>query len=266
MAKKSTFTDVKSDLITLQRLLTKHFAKKLNFGDLNKAISQLNKDRNGAWGFEDIKLEFRGIDLGKNIRPNLDSEHYEKAILELRFTKMSWLPASFQRLKDPIQEYQLQLILKISDFETILAKSAWHFDKHPDKKSDNSPEATPEFHHPLYHLHFGGYELTEEEDLEHGNILIVEAPRIMHPPMDLVLAVDFVLNNFYSCHSCQPFIDLISEPDYTRIVKNSRERFWKPFAFGFASNFTIDHNFRSETQVSVNPTFAKNLLTYSEQH
>lgn len=268
MAKKPTLSDIKSDLITLQRLLKKHFEQNLpNVGEMGKVITQLSTSRSGTLYFEDVKLEFTNLDLGKTIRPLLAEDQCKKAILELRFTKMKWLSDNSHPLRDPIKEYQLQLILKISDFETLLAKCAWHFEKHPDRKADNTPEDTPEFHHPLYHLHFGGYEVTdEEEEFEYGNILIIEAPRIMHPPMDIVLAIDFVLNNFYSYHSCQPFIDLTTEPDYIRIVNNARERFWKPFAFGFASNFATNHHFGTINQVSVVPTYAKNLLTYSKKH
>ncbi|MCB9082107.1 MAG: hypothetical protein H6555_10390 [Lewinellaceae bacterium] len=268
MAKKPIFADAKSDLVTLQRLLNKHFAKNIqNAEGIEKAISQLNNRKGGALYFEDAKLEFINMDLGKDVRPVLEPEQYRLAVLEIRFTKLKWLSQTRQSLlNDPIQEFQLQLILKIRSNEKLLAKCAWHFEKHPDKKTNGTPEATPEFHHPLYHLHFGGYELIDDEDIECGNILIVEAPRLMHPPMDMVLAIDFVLNNFYSCHTCKPFLDLVSNPDYIRIVNNAKEKFWKPFAFGFASNFTTSHNFTSESQVSVVPTYAKNLITYSEKH
>ncbi|HMQ46366.1 MAG TPA: hypothetical protein PKA00_01790 [Saprospiraceae bacterium] len=264
MGKKTTFADVKGDLVTLQRLLSKYFAENiLNVQGIEKAITQLTQTRNGKLCFEDAKLEFINLNLGKDIRPILDSEQYNTTVLELRFTKLEWFSYPSQPINDPINNFELQLILKIKDTEKLLAKSAWHFEKHPDKKDDGTPEATPEFHHPLYHLHFGGYELTDDEDIEYGNIMVIEAPRIMHPPLDMVLAIDFVLNNFYSCQS---FMGLISEPDYIRIVRNARERFWKPFAFGFASNFTTNHNFRSESQVSVVSTYAKNLITYSETH
>lgn len=268
MARNRFLGEMKSDLISFQRLLKKYFEENLpNHSEIGKVISQLSTVKNGILVYEDVRLEFKNLNLGKTVRPNFDEEQCKNALLELIFTRMKCFPDDSHPHKDPIHEYQLQLVLKVSNLETLLAKCSWHFEKHPDKKPDGSPENEPEFLHPLYHLHFGGYEMTDEDKgLEFGNVLLVEAPRIMHPPMDIVLAVDFVIKNFYSCHSCQPLISLVTDPDYIRIVKNARERFWKPFAYGIASNFATNHHFGTIQNVSVNSTYARNLFTYSEQH
>lgn len=267
MAKILPTNEMKSDLIALKKLLEKHFQGNLsNVSDLEKAITQLSTSRNGSCCVQDIKLEFKNLNLGKNIRPIFEGEQVQHSMLELRFTKMRCTFRNSSRMNDPIQEYQIQLILTVRDLEKLLAKSAWHFEKHPDRKADGTPENSPEFHHPLYHLHFGGYEMTEDEEVEFGNILVLEAPRIMHPPMDIVLAVDFVLNNFYSCHACQPFINLLKDPEYFRIVEKARDRFLKPFALGLASNFATNHCFAAVNQISVDSRFSKNLVSYSEKH
>ncbi len=269
MAKSLTHTDYKNELLTLYQLLKKHFNDNLqNYHEgLNRAITKLGSERNGYMGYEDIKIEFKNIDLGKNVRPVIEKNQWRNAVLELRMTNIKWQKLDEKTpLKDPIQDYQLQLILKISDTSALLAKSAWHFEKHPDKKTDGTPDDSPEFHHPLYHLHFGGYELTNEEDFDFGKILIVEAPRIMHPPMDIIIAIDFVLTNFYSTQTCPRLVKLTTDPQYIRILSAAKERFWKPFALGFASNFIKNYNFQGINHMSVNSTYAKNLISYSKEN
>jgi hypothetical protein len=266
MAKFNFVSDMINDLRSFQRLLEKHMGGYiLNIGVLGAAINQIGSPSRASWGYELPRLEFVNLDLGKVVCPNLDEDFVKNAVLELKLN-ISCLSSIPDPIEDPIQDFGVQIIINIRDLEKVVAKSFWRFELHP-AKVKGAPANQPEFHHPLYHLHFGGHELRNDDGyLDYSNVLILDAPRIMHPPMDIVLAIDFVLNNFYSCHSCQPFIGLRSEAGYSKIVENARKRFWKPFAFGFASNFTTSHNFASEGQVSVVPTYAKNLLTYSEKH
>jgi hypothetical protein len=267
MARSNFVSDMANELRRFKKLLEDNMGGYLlNPGVLETAIAKVKDPSKPSWGYDIPRLEFVNLDLGRVVCPNLHEDFLKNAVLELKLN-ISCLSNMPDPIDDPIKDFGIQIIVKIRTLEKVIAKNAWHFEPHPAVDDNGNPSKQPEFHHPLYHLHFGGYELTNEtEGLQYGNILILEAPRIMHPPMDIVLAIDFVLNNFYSYHSCQPLINLTSEPDYIRIVKNARERFWKPFAFGLASNFATNHNFWSINQVSVNPTYAKNLLTYSEKH
>lgn len=266
MAKDNFVSDMYSELKSFHRLLERHMGGYIkNIGVLDTAINQVRNPNTKIWSYDIPRLEFVNLDLGKVVCPNLDEDFVKNAVLELKLniTCLSSIP---DPIEDPIQDFGVQIVINIRDLEKVVAKSFWRFELHP-AKVKGAPANQPEFHHPLYHLHFGGHELrNDDKNLDYSNVLILEAPRIMHPPMDIVLAIDFVLNNFYSCHSCQPFIDLRSEAGYSKIVENARKRFWKPYAFGFASNFTTSHNFASEGQLSVVSTYAKNLLTYSENH
>lgn len=267
MAKGNFVSDMVNDLKSFQRLLEKHMGGYiLNIGALGTAINQVRNPNREFWGYEVPRLEFVNLDLGEVVCPNLDEIFVKNAVLELKLniTCLSCIP---DPIEDPIQEFGIQITINIRDLEKVVARSFWRFEQHP-AKVNGVPANQPEFHHPLYHLHFGGHELNNDsQNMNSSNVLILEAPRIMHPPMDIVLAIDFILNNFYSRHSCKSFINLLEkEGTYLKIVENARRRFWKPFAFGLASNFTTNHNFLSEGQVAVVSSYAKNLLTYSEKH
>ena len=266
MAKGNFVSDMINDLRSFQRLLERHMGGYiLNIGALEAAINQVKNPNRVSWAYEVSRLEFVNLDLGKVVCPNLDEEFVKNAVLQLKL-KIACLSNIPDPIEDPIQDFGVQIIVNIRNFEKVVARNFWRFELHPAKVNGDAAKQ-PEFHHPLYHLHFGGQELNNDsQNLNNSNVLILEAPRIMHPPMDIVLAIDFVLNNFYSCHNCHPFINLRKEAGYFKIVENARKRFWRPFAFGLASNFATNHHFQTINNVSVVPTYAKNLLTYSEKH
>jgi hypothetical protein len=266
MAKGNFVSDMISDLRSFKQLLIQNMGSYItNINALDSAISQIKSPNKEFWSYNVPRLEFKELDLGKVVCPDLHEDFIRNAVLELtiKFACRSGIP---DPIEDPITDYGVQIQIKIRDLDNVVVKSFWRFELHPTKVNGKSAKQ-PEFHHPLYHLHFGGHELNNDNHtLNQSNVLILEAPRIMHPPMDIVLAIDFVLNNFYSFHECKPFIKLKNNPLYDKIVKNARERFWKPFALGFASNFATNHSFGTIREISVAPTFAKNLLTYSEKH
>jgi hypothetical protein len=121
-------------------------------------------------------------------------------------------------------------------------KSAWHMDM--DTNPDN------DFVHPLFHINFGGKELEELADT--GEILLLRSPRLMHPPLDIFLAVDFVVQNFFGRKHT-----IFQEFEYQRIMAKYRELHWKPYILAFASNY---YDFSAPPPLSINKTFSQNIL------
>lgn len=127
--------------------------------------------------------------------------------------------------------------------------SSWHLDRQEPSGS------TPSNIHPMYHLTFGGHymeDLQEEGEDKFGRALIVRAPRIMHPPMELLLGIDFIFNHFIP----KDELDLLSDPGYLDIIKELKKYFWLPFSLAIAKNycdrisinnepFTFDNSFVS---------------------
>lgn len=120
---------------------------------------------------------------------------------------------------------------------------AWHFDRHIE---GDEPSADA---HPLYHFQNGGHVMKPHNDFL-GRALLLPAPRLPFPPMDAVLAIDFVLSNFSGlCWS-----DLRDEPGYVRLLKESQEAFWKPYLKNLSSWWDVGHKDKKKI-ISLFPHF-----------
>lgn len=96
--------------------------------------------------------------------------------------------------------------------------AAWHFDRHSYNQATNAC-------HPTYHWQFGGWGLKEVSDSIEG-VLVMDTPRLFAPPMDAVLAIDFLLSHFNG----PAWQGIRSQtPGYLDIVRRSQNRLWKPF-------------------------------------
>lgn len=103
--------------------------------------------------------------------------------------------------------------------------SAWHLDRHLVQEGDGPGEAA----HPLYHFQYGGnwmISLQDDEMADYGDSLLLGPPRLAHPPMDAIMAVDFVLSNF----GLDKRRVLFSDPEYRRLVVEAQKRVWLPYA------------------------------------
>lgn len=94
------------------------------------------------------------------------------------------------------------------------------------------------FAHPRYHFQYGGWQLQQ-----HANscgfqffdgLVFLEAPRIAHPPLDGILAVDLVVSNF----GAQQWSNLRSDIRYTRLVDRAQVRCWYPYAVAASSRWS----------------------------
>ncbi len=127
--------------------------------------------------------------------------------------------------QDPFNTYAFNIKIKGKNKNNKQSKLVYaiHFDKHDGTTSHSA--------HPLYHFQFGGEKL-KEENIDHGQALFLDSPRIMHHPMDFFLGIDFILSNFF------PTIwkSMQKESVYVGIIQKYQERFIKPY---FQS--VIDH-------------------------
>ncbi|WP_225775348.1 hypothetical protein [Pseudomonas sp. Marseille-Q5115] len=119
-------------------------------------------------------------------------------------------------------------LIKLLEFSIVVTNedksylSSWHFDKH--LVSDDGGDGDPEDAHPLYHFQYGGKNLGPLGG-NHGGILIMPSPRIGHPPMDVVLAIDFVLSNFAGIH----WKGLREQPDYRTRLVEAQGKYLRPY-------------------------------------
>ncbi len=111
--------------------------------------------------------------------------------------------------------------------------SAWHLDKREESNSYN-------FSEPIFHFTFGGYKMEnkhKDSNWDYGQLLLMRTPRIMHPPLDIILGIDFVLNQYVSKEYSTLFI---SNKRYIDIVSQIKDLIWKPYAVAFAKKMHND--------------------------
>jgi hypothetical protein len=135
-------------------------------------------------------------------------------------------------LYDPISKLGVAFKIKgeyIKGEEIKKAMCSWHLDKTTSSGSS--------FHHPTYHLNFGGDHMIDEVKLNNdcfGNLLLLPNPRVIHPPMDIILSCDFVIKNFYTKSRHQK---LTQSNGYIRLIEKARKRYWESFVYALISNW-----------------------------
>jgi len=105
-----------------------------------------------------------------------------------------------------------------------IAMFAWHLDRDGgDTESDDL--------HPRYHFQHAGNVIRAQEE-QWGQTLLLDAPRFMHPPLDGLLAVDFVLGAYLS----QKYRSVcLRDTSYVNMMATAQRRAWMGFAKAVAS-------------------------------
>lgn len=101
--------------------------------------------------------------------------------------------------------------------------AAWHLDRHDVEPDDDDGE--PGDIHPRYHIQFGGREMWDKSKY-FGVGMVMSTPRLVHPPLDAILGVDFVLSNFRG--SDWHFLRK-ENSDYRDIQARAQRRLWLPY-------------------------------------
>jgi hypothetical protein len=104
---------------------------------------------------------------------------------------------------------------------------AWHLDRHL------TGGAEPAEVHPIYHFQYGGDEITGNALFNYGGALLLDPPRIAHPPLDVILGVDFVLSNYFG----QLWKSMRIDSDYSKWIESAQKRLWRPYALAARNHF-----------------------------
>jgi len=186
-----------------------------------------------CWGYTVANLVLRGTHKMRGFRPKEATDIHH--LLDVELVGVCQEQAY---VGDPFERLSVSILARAKvDQRNLLC--AWHLDRHltnvaseatcdPDLDATDDPLDACEIH-PLYHFHFGGHRLTgpiDAQSADPGDVLLLEPPRLAHPPMDAVLAVDFVLSNFYPVNRRE----LLADNTYVNLVRNAQERYWKPYA------------------------------------
>ncbi len=137
-------------------------------------------------------------------------------------------------ISNPIERLDsFNIVIKGEDINKNELISSWHLDKKIVSNKYN-------FIEPEFHFTFGGYKMEnkyENNNCDFGQLLLMRTPRIMHPPLDLILGIDFILNNYIS----KKYNDLfICNKKYIKIIQKIKELIWRPYALAFAKKMQND--------------------------
>lgn len=139
---------------------------------------------------------------------------------------------------DPLRHVSLEITLEALGSNKERLIHSWHFDRHvgDPKKAPGETEAA----HPRYHFHFGGNRMrafAAQNQLQwFPHVLLLEGPRPAHPPLDGVLAIDFLLSNFFA----SAWRRLRETTDYVQVIASAQRRLWKPYADVLPTHWNFD--------------------------
>lgn len=202
-----------------------------NIKPIHDAITELNsrKDPQNFWGYNLQKLEFFIKDVPRGTMPNnikslkiiLNVEIHEKAYPENEIEN----PIIVDSTRGVNKSYTFSIeISGLSEGKKVL--SHWHLD------FDNGK--VNEYIHPDFHLTFGGEGMKEDGEDENntfGKVLILPSPRLSHPPMDAILGIDFIIQNFVKKDISAR---ITSNSQYKMAIKASQDRLWRPYILATA--------------------------------
>lgn len=133
---------------------------------------------------------------------------------------------------DLFSDYQLDIEVKCNEGRSF----AWHLDR--ETGTDGK------YIHPLYHFHGGGKKV---EGKDAGDLLILRSPRLAHPPMDLFLAIHFVLENFLNTKTYAQQVKIFEDPQYKEIIMRAQNRLLDPYYGAIVDKDKIEGNYAPHT-------------------
>ncbi|MFA6055088.1 MAG: hypothetical protein WC769_06930 [Thermodesulfovibrionales bacterium] len=183
---------------------------------LRKAAVQCrrSKDKDKYWGYDIDRLIFY-VGAARHVTPK--GVHDIIVALDVSVKGECGEAASTD---DPLTDLTIDMTIqgRTDNNKTLIC--TWHLDRHIDVDTS----AVPKEAHPRYHFQFGGRGMKGLSDL--GDALILEPPRLAHPPLDGILAIDFVLSNFCP----DKWRQLRQNNQYVNLIIEAQQLLWRPYA------------------------------------
>ena len=184
------------------------------------------------WGYDisDLALKFR-----HNPRHLMPTDIYDLT-LQLNVSVYGKI-LDPTRINDPFTYMGISITLtgnraieRDGEVEIVDVVSSFHLDR--DKESDSEEP------HPSYHFQFGGRSMRDlkKNDEAYGQLMILDIPRINHYPMEGILAIDFVLSNFFH----KTWNKLIQNGEYLNLVAEKQDLCIKPYFHALANKWSFN--------------------------
>lgn len=141
-------------------------------------------------------------------------------------------------LKEILNGYELDLRIEGTEKNLHGHCSKHYFEWLQDvPKPKNKTDAKYRYVHPHYHFHAGGSFLKSKAP---GSLVQLSSPRLPHPPMDIILAVNFIICNFFSTQEAKfaQEMKILDDEDYQRLVSRAARRLYIPYIEEICSDVT----------------------------
>lgn len=235
MAKGNEVNSMLQDLKSLAKLLEKHKFKENGTMEITK-LEELITDVESKLGGKKKKkmvfatknegIAFHTLTTGMSANPATKNQKLD-LYLSMSFEYYS----EEAEVDDIMKHYNLNLHIKgVQKNNPSNHDFGWHQDGFEEMRLDvkRKKKRKLQFIHPYYHFHAGGTAIAGKGP---GSLMMLSSPRLPHPPMDIVLAVNFVICHFYSTHETR-FADelgIFEDEDYKQLVERAATRLYKPY-------------------------------------
>lgn len=213
----------------LQReLINKGFCEDIS--QIAAAITQVHNKNANQWGYSISDLPIFIKSPSPNSVPTID-EKKSIIYLSVSIDEKKHNDKNTNEISDLISSSNFSILIKgIKKSTSEEYYTGWHLDN--DFKRQDSEKGVY-YIHPQHHISFGGSKLKELVS-NTGNYLLLTSPRLPHPPMDIFLALDFVLQHFvlYDDHK-----ELTQSSSYCDLLKSSQMRLWRPYYTAIAKKW-----------------------------
>lgn len=209
-----------------------------NPDSLHTAANSLN-DRAGAdylsWRYHLVELGFRATTPKNSLPSSLPK------ILDV-ILDISAEGVAKNAAHDPFTKLEVNIQLKavINGNEHL---DTWHLDRHI--TNGNIPNEI----HPLYHIQRGGHRMSGLKN-NIGSTMILEPPRISHPPLDAILGIDYVLSHYLG----SKWQELREDDEYEKLINDAQLRLWSGGAWTWAKHWTQPAGISVKNSLKLSPS------------
>jgi hypothetical protein len=217
------------DLITLAELLESVGIQSYKIREASKELKDFGRTKKiylddeidySFWGYSIDSFEIPFNRIPHHMKPEGLNPVSAYISIDVIGSTQSW-----GKIVDPFKKLEFNIELAGCTPKNTNHRMCYHIDRHIES---NSTEP-----HPIYHLHFGGNRMNFNE-VEIGDIIFLDYPRVMFHPIEIILGLDFVLSNFFPDY----WNDLQRKSDYNSLINDYYKALVKPFAHTLASKWT----------------------------
>ncbi len=207
-----------SDISNLVKLLKQYkFDNYIELYPLENLIGQANKKNTYNYSIDNIYL--RTSTSSQKPHP----KHLKRIAvgIKIEYNLLQTIDANV----DIFDKYLFELLIKgypdqTNEYGEECNFFCWHLDK--------DCNTNGKFIHPYYHFHAGGNRISEDM-VDGSKLIFISSPRLPHPPMDIALAIHFLIQNFINADEIPEKKALLSNDEYVGIINRASERILNPY-------------------------------------